>query len=74
MTEAWLLADRVGQTFTALVLEADEKVATITLDDPVVRARCTGVNLPVGERISVRLVEADQAARKVRFDAAGDGT
>jgi exoribonuclease R len=69
MTEAWLLRDRVGQLFDALVIDADEHAATITLDEPAVRARCSGPNLPVGERISARLVEADVMHRKVRFEA-----
>jgi exoribonuclease R len=69
-TEAWLLHDRVGEIFTALVIDADERAATIMLDDPPVRARCAGVRLPVGEKIQARLLEADVAKRAVRFDVA----
>jgi len=69
-TEAWLLADRVGQTFDALVIDAEESAGTIMLDDPAVRARCAGKQLPVGERITARLMEADVATRSVRFQAA----
>jgi len=68
-TEAWLLADRVGQVFDALVIDAEDSSAMIVLDDPAVRARCSGKNLPVGERIKARLVEADVAQRSVRFSA-----
>ncbi|MFB9236145.1 RNB domain-containing ribonuclease [Plantactinospora siamensis] len=39
---------------------------TVALDDPPVRARCDG-DLPLGERVPVRLVTADPAERKVRF-------
>jgi exoribonuclease R len=67
-TEAWLLSGRVGQTFPATVLDADEKAATVALDEPAVRARCTGARLPVGERVDVRLVQADVATRTVRFE------
>jgi hypothetical protein len=42
----------------------------VVLDDPPVRARCDGSALPVGERIDVRLAEADVAARLVRFELA----
>ena len=68
-TEAWLLADRIGETFRALVVDADESSATVVLDDPAVRARCHGSKLPVGEHITARLVEADVAKRAVRFEA-----
>ena len=69
-TEAWLLRDRVGQIFDVLVIDAEDHAATITLDDPPVRARCTGENLPIGERIPARLIEADPDRRTVRFEAA----
>jgi len=66
-TEAWLLRDRVGEQFAATVVDAEERSGMVVLDDPAVRARCDGANLPVGERITVRLVTADVAARQVRF-------
>ncbi|MEP7021350.1 MAG: RNB domain-containing ribonuclease [Pseudonocardiales bacterium] len=68
MTEAWLLRDRVGQTFGAMVIDADERAGTVVLDEPPVRARCDGAALPVGDRINVRLVTADVATRSVRFE------
>jgi exoribonuclease R len=66
-TEAWLLRDRVGETFTAMVIDAENSSGTVLLDRPAVRARCDGDALPVGERIAVRLVSADVGARTVRF-------
>ncbi|MEV0397641.1 RNB domain-containing ribonuclease [Polymorphospora rubra] len=41
----------------------------IAIDEPPVRARCEG-ELPLGERIRVRLVAADPATRKVLFERA----
>jgi exoribonuclease R len=70
-TEAWLLRDRVGETFPAVVIDADEHSGTVVLDDPAVRARCDGARLPVGARVEVRLTTADVAARQVRFTGAG---
>jgi exoribonuclease R len=70
-TEAWLLRDRVGQLFSAVVIDADDKAGTVVLDNPAVRARCSGEGLPVGERISVRLTTADVDSREVRFERAG---
>ena len=69
-TEAWLLAGRIGQTFQATVLDADEKAATVAIDEPAVRARCSGADLPVGQQLGVRLIEADTASRTVRFELA----
>jgi len=66
-TEAWLLRDRVGETFLAVVIDADGHAATVVLDEPVVRARCDGAGMPVGERVTVRLTTADVATRTVRF-------
>ena len=62
LVEAVLLATRVGEVFDAAVLDR----STVALADPPVRARCEG-ELPLGERIRVRLVTADPAARQVRF-------
>jgi exoribonuclease R len=66
-TEAWLLAGREGRDFPAVVLDAGRENGTVVLDAPAVRATCTGADLPVGERITVRLEIADQDERLVRF-------
>ena len=68
-TEAWLLRDRIGESFTATVIDANTHGGTVVLDEPAVRAHCDGDGLPVGERITVRLVAADVAKREVRFAA-----
>ena len=67
-TEAWLLRDRIGETFGAIVIDADEHAGTVVLDEPAVRGRCAGANLPIGEHIRVRLVAADVPSRTVRFE------
>jgi exoribonuclease R len=81
LAEAMLLRDRVGEKFDAAVLEVDapqveppgagkqprKPGGTVAVDDPPVRARCEG-ELPLGERVAVRLVTADPAARKVLFE------
>ena len=67
MTEAWLLRDRVGEQFPATVIDADEHAGTVVLDEPAVRARCSGEALPVGEHITATLVTADVATRTVQF-------
>jgi exoribonuclease R len=72
-TEAWLLRDRVGELFDAVVIDADDRAGTVVLDSPAVRGRCAGGGLPVGERIRVRLVTADVEQRQVRFERADAG-
>jgi exoribonuclease R len=67
-TEAWLLRERIGEVFAAVVIDANAHSGTVVLDAPPVRARCDGAGLPVGERIRVRLVAADVARREVRFE------
>lgn len=66
--EAWVLAGRVGQEFDAVVLRAGEQEAEIFVSNPPVLAKCAGKRLPEGERIRVRLAEADPAERRVRFE------
>ncbi|HCT79928.1 MAG TPA: ribonuclease II [Micromonosporaceae bacterium] len=70
LVEATMLANRVGETFPAVVLESDQKrpLATIAVTDPVVRARCDG-RLVAGSRITARLTVADVIKRQVRFEA-----
>ncbi|WAX56561.1 RNB domain-containing ribonuclease [Jatrophihabitans cynanchi] len=69
-TEAWLLRGRVGTVFAATVIDANEHSGTIVIDEPAVRAPCDGQHLPVGERVSARLVEADVVKHRVRFERA----
>jgi exoribonuclease R len=69
-TEAWLLQDRVGQTFTAVVVDAEDGRGTVVLDEHAIRGRCTGEGLRPGTRVGVRLEEADVAARSIRFTLA----
>ncbi len=69
--EAAVLAPRVGETFEAVVVEVDEHDGggTIQLAEPAVTAHATG-ELPLGERVTVRLELADVAKRQVRFTLA----
>ena len=71
LVEAVLLRGRIGQRFDAAVLDVDPKrnKATVALDEPAVRARCDGL-LTLGERTTVRLIEATPETRTVRFEPA----
>ncbi len=71
-TEAWLLAGREGALFDAVVVDVDGDRGTVVLQEPAIRARCTGVGLRAGSRVRVRLAEADVDRRTVRFTVEGE--
>ncbi len=73
LVEAGVLAGQVGQTFTGVVTDLDEKDKTsgvVVLQDPAVEAPVSSVSgeLPLGEEVTVTLAEADLHTRKVRFE------
>ncbi|WP_454050383.1 RNB domain-containing ribonuclease [Cellulomonas sp. Marseille-Q8402] len=69
LVEAALLADRVGEDFDGVVVDAreDGTSGVVQLREPPVRGRVEGVALPVGTDVRVRLAEATVASRTVRF-------
>ncbi|WP_274557797.1 RNB domain-containing ribonuclease [Streptomyces spiramyceticus] len=72
IVEAALLKDRVGEVFDAHVVDVKENepaVGTVHLQDLAVVARVEGGDekLPLGERIRVRLTQADPGSAKVQF-------
>jgi exoribonuclease R len=72
LVEAGVLANRVGDTFDAVVVEVDEDAPTrgeLTVPDPAVEARVVGsADLPLGQAVKVRLAEADVQSRTVEFE------
>ncbi len=75
IVEAALLKDRVGELFDAVVVDVKDRepaVGTVQLSDPAVVARVEGgrARLPLGERLRVRLTEADPGGAKVLFEPA----
>ncbi|PSM41371.1 ribonuclease II [Streptomyces dioscori] len=73
IVEAALLKDRVGELFDATVVDVQEReptVGTVQLEVPAVVARVesgNGTTLPLGERLRVRLTQADPGTAKVLF-------
>ncbi|MEU9256076.1 RNB domain-containing ribonuclease [Streptomyces sp. NPDC048270] len=72
LVEAALLKDRVGETFEATVIDVKDhepRQGTVQLEDPAVVGRVvsTALDLPLGERIRVRLTEADPGTAKILF-------
>jgi exoribonuclease R len=73
LVEVVLLAPRVGELFTATVVEVDEKRrhGTVVVAEPAVEGKITGENLPLGREIQVRLASADLERGAVAFEQAG---
>jgi exoribonuclease R len=69
--ESVILADKVGKTFDAVVVEVGKRGGTIQLTHPAVLAPCEGPDLPLGQPIRVRLVEADPDESRIRFEVDG---
>ncbi|MFF7067426.1 RNB domain-containing ribonuclease [Streptomyces pseudovenezuelae] len=70
LVEAALLRDRVGEVFDGCVVDVDEhrpRVGTVQLETPAVIGRVEGAGLELGERLRVRLTEADLGAPRVLF-------
>lgn len=68
--EAWVLGNRIGQEFDAIVLRSEGNTADVFLPDPPVIAKCANGDLPEGGTVRVRLTQADAVARKVVFERA----
>ncbi len=73
IVEAALLEDRIGETFDAYVVDVKEDrpdVGTVQLESPAVIARIESedeAELPLGERLRVRLTQADPGLARVGF-------
>lgn len=63
----FLLADRVGESFTGIVVQIDAEKgrSTVLLDDPPVRARGPVDHLTEGSRVTVRLTAVDTAEHRI---------
>ncbi len=76
LVEAVLLQHRVGDTFSAVVVEVehdDHSRGTVTIKDPAVEARVTGEGeLPLGDDVTVTLTAASVTDRTVAFTVGGD--
>ena len=71
LVEAAVLSNRVGERFTATVLELRGEGAVIQLVDPAVTATCPArTAVRAGERIAVVLEHADVPSGTVRFRVA----
>ena len=70
LTEAIMLASRIGETFAGAIVELgrDPKQGVAMLRDPAIEAPVSAdVQLPLGENVKLKLIEANPAKRAVRF-------
>ena len=75
LVEAGLLSRRVGETFTGVVTDIDEKDKTegvLVIQEPAVEAKVVSLSgaLPLGAEVTATLAEADPTVRKTRFELA----
>lgn len=74
LLEAVVLSARIGETFPAIVThleDGDAQVGTVMIHDPAVETRVhAGRDLPLGQRVDVKLIEADPARRLTKFELA----
>jgi exoribonuclease R len=69
VVEAAVMTGREGEVFPGVVVDVVEKddSGEVVIPEPAVRGRVAGRDLPLGEDVSVRLVEASIEARRIAF-------
>jgi exoribonuclease R len=72
VVEAAVMTGREGEVFPGVVVDVVEKDdrGEVVIPEPAVRGRVAGRDLPLGEDVSVRLVEASIEARRIAFTLA----
>lgn len=74
LLEAVVLSDRIGDTFDAIVTnieDGDARVGTVMIDSPAVETRVHAQrDLPLRQRVEVKLTDADPARRRTAFELA----
>lgn len=67
LAEAVLLADRIGDRFEAVVVDEDDRGPVVQIAEPAILVRVSAARVTPGDEITVQLVAADPAARRVEF-------
>jgi exoribonuclease R len=65
------LRHRVGESFGGMIVDVTGGVALVQLRDPLILAPVAG-ECTAGAEVTVRLMEADVARRRVRFEVVGE--
>jgi exoribonuclease R len=72
LVEALVLSDKVGQVFTGVVIQVDDKrddQGIVSIVEPAIEARVSG-RLELGDEVRVKLVKADPVEGRVGFEVA----
>jgi exoribonuclease R len=69
VVEAAVLAGREGEQFEGVIVDVDprDERGVVVIDEPAIRGRINGANLPLGEKVRVQLHEASIDARRIAF-------
>jgi exoribonuclease R len=69
LVEAAVLTGREDEVFPGVVVDISQRDGRgeVVIEEPAVRGRVNGEDLPLGEEVSVRLVEASIETRKIAF-------
>ncbi|HET6586560.1 MAG TPA: RNB domain-containing ribonuclease, partial [Oleiagrimonas sp.] len=74
LVEAVILENRIGETFAGSIIDVDHdhpERGDAMVRMPAIEARVDGDGaLPLGQRVKLKLVQADPALRRVRFQCA----
>lgn len=65
--EAWIMGERVGERFDAVVLDRDGDRAEIWIDEPPILARVDTTDAEPGQVISVEVHDTDVISAMIRF-------
>lgn len=72
IVEAAVLASHIGQEFEGVIVELDDrnsKKGDVMIAEPAVHGQVSGeTELPLGEEVIVKLVEADLTKRRIKFE------
>lgn len=67
-TEALVMRHRVGETFSAVVVDVEPDRITLQLTEPAIVTESHRTDLHLGDEVTVRLVVCDTSSRTVRFE------
>jgi exoribonuclease R len=68
LAEAVVLSGRVGEIFTATVIDEGDQGVDVQLTDPAVLARLSAHKVDPGDTVRVRLTKADVVAGQIEFE------
>src|SRR5690606_23830695 len=65
--EAWVMGERIGERFPAVVLATGDNEAEIWIDEPPILTRAEGIDAEPGETIGVEVHDTDVVSGMIRL-------